>query len=234
MHAAGAALPDNFKPGKRRFRHAGVCLQIYHTIGRKAGGQPRPVISGQTLAKRRIEKNHVETPRCPDQKLQRIALLYRQTVGAEPRRIFAQRAPRGWIALDHRDSRRAARQRLEPERAGAGEKIKTGSARKILPQPVEERLPHAIGRRPKARRIGKAQNAASPFAADYPHGVTARGSHRQPPFRIPYLPRCHVKPNPAACRMNRSRRRFPHPQSFPAAGVFGFEADNIVRYLSAF
>ena len=50
------------------------------------------------------------------------------------------------IAVDRNRQRRAARQRLERQRAGAGVEIERRGARQVLAEPVEERLAHAVRR----------------------------------------------------------------------------------------
>src|SRR6185503_9358156 len=55
------------------------------------------------------------------------------------------------ILLDHHHARGAARGRLEAERAAAGEEIEAAQSLQPLPEPVEERLAHPIGRRAQAR-----------------------------------------------------------------------------------
>ena len=70
------------------------------------------------------------------------------------------------MALDHHDARRAARRRLETECAGAREQVEATPAFEILAEPVEQRLAHAIGRRPQAVEIEHRERRAFPVTAD--------------------------------------------------------------------
>ena len=77
-----------------------------------------------------------------------------------------------WVlAFDHHDARRTARQRLEPERAAAGEKIEARHAVEALAEPVEQRLADAVGRGAKRDRRRKFHQAAAPLAGDDAHAV---------------------------------------------------------------
>ena len=59
------------------------------------------------------------------------------------------------LAIHERHVRRAARQRFEPERAAAREQIQAARADDRVLQPVEQRLAHAVGRRPDRRRAAE-------------------------------------------------------------------------------
>ena len=63
-----------------------------------------------------------------------------------------ERAHERRIAVDRHRERRAARQRLERQRAAPGVEVEASPAGQVLAQPVEQRLAHAVGRRPQARR----------------------------------------------------------------------------------
>ena len=57
--------------------------------------------------------------------------------------------------LDEHHLAGAARQGLEPERARAREQVEAAGARDAMLQPVEQRLAHPVGRRPKPGQVGK-------------------------------------------------------------------------------
>src|SRR5205823_7811274 len=70
------------------------------------------------------------------------------------------------VRFDHHHAGSAARGGLETERAGAGEKIEATLAVEPLSQPVEERLAHAVGRRPQARPRRDADAPSAVAASD--------------------------------------------------------------------
>ena len=86
-------------------------------------------------------------------------------------------------------SQRAARGRLEAERAAAGERIEAAPAVEVLAEPVEQRLAHAVRRRAQPLLIGDRQLAALPGA---PMMRTSRGR------------RAAVQPPPRGCRARPS------------------------------
>ena len=61
----------------------------------------------------------------------------------------AQSAANAAVLLHHDDPRGAAGGSLESERAAAGEEIQANQAVERLSKPVEQRLPHAVRRRPE-------------------------------------------------------------------------------------
>src|SRR5258706_8967791 len=103
------------------------------------------------LPDRGVEENHVEPLARVHQILSCIAAhqLDRARADLVARRL--QRRKSRAVVFDHHHARRAARSRLEAERAAAGKKIEATLAIQPLSEPVEERLAHAVGRRAQAR-----------------------------------------------------------------------------------
>src|SRR6185312_5662194 len=109
-----------------------------------------------------------------------IAALYFDYVGlqVEPDRL--QLHHQLAVTLHQEHLRRTARRRLETQRPGPRKDIDTTPARQVLPQPVEQRLTHAIGRGAQARLVGNRQARALPLAADQAHYAGGRRFHAVP------------------------------------------------------
>lgn len=119
------------------------------------------------IVERRIEKHDVERARCePGREPQRVRLRDLDRTRAELVLDRTQLLRRAWMALDHHDARRAARRGLETQCAGAREQVEAAPAFEILAEPVEQRLAHAIGRRPQAVQIEHRERRAFPVTAD--------------------------------------------------------------------
>ena len=72
-----------------------------------------------------------------------------------------------WAALlDHHHAPRAARSRLEAERAAAREEIEATQTLQPLSQPVEERLAHPVRRGTQAGELGHRQAPPAMAAGD--------------------------------------------------------------------
>ena len=86
----------------------------------------------------------------------------------QPVEVALDRADRVGIALDEDGARGAPRERLDPERAGAGEEIEHA---RVLERPheVEDVLAHAVGRRPRVEAARRAQLVTLAAAGDDPH-----------------------------------------------------------------
>ena len=97
----------------------------------------------------------------------------------EPRLVRLQLRDRAAAAFDHQHARRAARRRLETERAAAGEEIETALAVELLAEPVEKRLADAIGRGAQAVEIEHRQRRALPVAADDADRVRLAATRRR-------------------------------------------------------
>jgi hypothetical protein len=84
------------------------------------------------------------------------------------------------VAVDEQDRGRPARQRLQPQRPGAGEQVQHPQPVEIQTggQDVEQRFPHPVGGRPGTRRHG--QPAATGHTGDDPgHRLDRSGHGRQ-------------------------------------------------------
>ena len=118
------------------------------------------------VPERRVEKNDIEPLFRTSEVGVGVSRDDLHLGGAKLGAAFFQRRERDPVALDQHDARGAARSGLEPERAAARVQIEAREARQILTKPVEERLPHAIGRRPQSRARGDAQAPAAELSAD--------------------------------------------------------------------
>ena len=70
------------------------------------------------------------------------------------------------ILLDRNDLGGAAGERLEGQRATAGEQVQAARAHDHRLQPVEQRLANAIRRRAQAGLVGHRNASATPASAD--------------------------------------------------------------------
>ena len=88
--------------------------------------------------------------------------------------IGADGAARRHRLLDEERKGRAARQRLEAERAGAGEEVEHAGALQHIAmavgENVEDRLAQAVGGRPRVAAGGRGERAAAKLTADDAHG----------------------------------------------------------------
>ena len=76
------------------------------------------------------------------------------------------------VALDEDRPRRAARERLDPGRAAAGEEIQDARADEVRLEDREERLLHPVGQRPRPLPRRRRQPAARRAPGDDPPGVS--------------------------------------------------------------
>ncbi len=81
----------------------------------------------------------------------------------------------GWIVVDERHLRCAARQRFESERTGPGKQIETTCAVDPRRQPIEHGLTRAIGCGAQRRAVWECELSSPPLTADNAHLV-----HRLP------------------------------------------------------
>ena len=94
---------------------------------------------------------------------------------AEPQRrdVLAQERARLGAVVDEQRERRAARERFEPERAGAGKKIEHARAGDRIAvgvsEDVEQRLAQPVGGRPHRLRPRRRERAPAQAAADDAH-----------------------------------------------------------------
>ena len=179
---AGLLRPERApRRGQRWQAGAGRALHINQRPGLEPVAlleQPRR-LAQQLGGERRIQEHQVEGPRLAGEVAQGVrahhARIARLPFG-EPR---AQLAHGRLIVLDERHVRCAARQRLEPERPAAGEQVERTRSRRARPQPVEERLAHAVGGRTDGGGCREAHLSATPRSPDDAHNARPAGAlHR--------------------------------------------------------
>ena len=93
---------------------------------------------------------------------------------AEGLDVIADRAAGRGVRLDKKAEGRSARERLQPQGAGAGEEVDHPPIPQTLGpggvfQNIEHRLPGAIGRGPGRLSLGRDKGAALVGAGDYAH-----------------------------------------------------------------
>ena len=135
----------------------------------------------------------------------RVGDVQFQRVGAQRRFRVRERGDQRAVPVHGDGESGAARDRLERQRAGPGEKVEASFARQVLPQPVEQGLANTIGGRPQALGGREAELPPAPEAADDTNairvgrgqgdlgarevrdaGIMMGGAHA--PVRIPALP----------------------------------------------
>ena len=137
----------------------------------------------QSGGKWRIQEDQVEAAR--RQRARRKAsaspLLDRAPAqGRSAAAVSRSSAAAAAVRFHQRRRGRAARQRLDAQRAAAGEQVQHPHAGDVRRQPVEQRLAHAVRRGPQARRIRKGQLPAAQAAADDAHFLNAAFHARKP------------------------------------------------------
>ena len=171
-------------------------FNVDHTIIRHKPGQEGRKPLDPALAIRRIEKQHIETRTVSSKgggAFYRIPPYHPQAPGSiEQPGIRLKRSEHRCRLFNHHHASRPARRGFEAEGAAAGKEIKTGKARQILTQPVEQGFTHPVGRRPQSERIRKAEDAATPFAANDTHRIQSRVTRRRR-LRSPGFPTGHVE-----------------------------------------
>ena len=108
---------------------------------------------------RRVEEDEAERPRLPCVAQRRRARRARRTVARQRRasaEVGARSRPTRAGRVDEDGARGAARERLEAERAGAGEQVEHRRRRRAAPRIAEERLAHAVGGGARAASRGGA------------------------------------------------------------------------------
>ena len=139
---------------------------------------------------------------------------------AEPERldILAHQRARLGAVVDEQREGRAARERLEPERAGAGEQVEHARAGDRIAigvdQDVEQRLAQPVGGRPDGLRFRRGERAPAQPSAD--------DAHQR------FLPRCGRRPrrfsrrasagSPKRSASRRRLRALGLPSSLASAG----------------
>lgn len=164
-------LASDHLPTFRQKRHATVffCFQV--DMGVRC--EPAAILQLFTacLQKRmktigRVEKYHVERLRRALQIVQRIGLHGQCSMGVQNLDIFAELGDGPRILIDHHRLRRTARQRLETQRAAAGEQIQAAAAGNDVAQPVEQCLAHPVGSGAQALDAGEGELSAAPLSTD--------------------------------------------------------------------
>src|SRR5690242_4047759 len=103
----------------------------------------------------------------------------------EPCRL-AQRRGHLAVLLHHHHARRPARERLEAERAAAGEEVHAGKAVQALAEPVEERFADTVWSGSQLRGGREADDAAAPAAADDANAIAFRSGHDRGNHTVKY------------------------------------------------
>ncbi len=121
----------------------------------------------QVPVERRVEKDQVEgRRRLAVQIAQGVALQQLAVAAVEGVQVLAQAGDGVGVHVQRQGHAGATRQRLQIERAAAGERVEHPRARKVGRQPVEQGFADPVRRRPQAFGIGEAEAARAPFAAD--------------------------------------------------------------------
>ncbi len=166
--------------------------------------QPNESLCNQILPVRRIEKDQRRQCGNRGARCQCVHTPYRGPVPSPARRdIRPQGLKRSGIFL-HKASRSCpARQRLQPERAGARKDIQHDRTLNQLPpaprgmhQHVEQSLPHTVRCWPRPLPRRRNQRPASPGASDNPHpnGVAATVAARRHPPAVARVARAPESP----------------------------------------
>ncbi len=96
-----------------------------------------------------------------------------RTTEPEGRHVLAQERARLGAVVDEQSERRAARQRFETERAGAGKKVEHARAAHRIAvgvhEDVEQALAQAVRGRSDRARFRRSERAAAQAAADDAH-----------------------------------------------------------------
>ena len=98
--------------------------------------------------------------------------------GSEPLCVLPQHRRRGAVVVNQHDAARPPGQRLEAERAAAGEEVEAVAARHLASQPVEQRLPHPAERGTHRGAGGHLQLSPFPQTADNAHFVSGHANDR--------------------------------------------------------
>ena len=108
----------------------------------------------------------------------------RDAAEAQRRDVLAQQRARLGAVVDEQRKRRAARQRLDPERAGAGEQVEHARAGDRIAigvhEDVEQRLAQAVGGRTDRVRFRRGERAPAQPSADDAHQRFLPGDGRRP------------------------------------------------------
>ena len=110
------------------------------------------------------------------ERLQDAAARTAGSSALEPLELRCQHLCGRECGLDEHHLPGPARQRLEAERPRAGEQVEAASVGDRMLQPIEQRLAHAIGRRPKPWRIREVHPPTAPHSADDAHGAERCGA----------------------------------------------------------
>src|SRR5712692_9889856 len=176
-------LTDLFRPhqpggGRERRRMLFQDARDDESVRRERSLEPR-------LAERRLEDGDVGERRIAEHEVVRSGrglLDEREHVGGDDLRALAESDRRDVLpkgvegrrrSLDERDARRAARERLDAERAGAGEEVESARVGDDRPEDPEERLADPVGRRPRPSPAWRVERAALGASRDDAHYASA-------------------------------------------------------------
>src|SRR5262245_29193047 len=140
---------------------------------------------GQAAAGGRVEKG--ERERLDRMRRAEIACIAAENAGdaaqAQRRHVLAQQGARLGAVVDEQRKGGAARERLEPERAGAGEEIEHARAGDRIAvgvdEDVEQRLAQPVGGRPDRLRLRRRKRAAAQASADDAHQCRSPRTRRR-------------------------------------------------------
>lgn len=172
MYVAGFLFP--VQPpvsGQAEGRGDALALGIDPGVGVQpaAGFEQAAGVLQQVLMERRVEEHQVEGARSlVSQVAHGIAEDQLGGAALERVEVVAQGRHRFAVGIQGQPFAGAARQRLEEQRAAAGEGIEHPCAFDIGCQPVEQGLADPVRGRSQAGPVGKDETPAAPFATDDP------------------------------------------------------------------
>ncbi len=183
-HEGGSKRVSRAEPYRREVRiGSGSCgstlrpgLDDEQPVGRE---QPRQVLRELRLELApglvgRVDEDQVVLTRLPPHCPDGVAARDARAGQLQLREVVGDRPAGGLVALDEGHARRAARERLEPQRARAGEEVEHAGV-VDRPDQVERGLADAVARRPGREPLGRRDPRPAVGAGDDPHaGIVLR------------------------------------------------------------
>src|SRR4051794_38280576 len=156
-----------------RQRRPAVALTDDERGGRQHSWQRLRQLAPEALRQAiwRVEKDEIvvaSLPRCGAEEPQSVRAAH-FGLAADRLEVGPHRRHGGRRGVHERRLRRAARERLEPERAGAGEQVEYARALDRAAEDREQRLAHAVRRGADRGAARGGQTPAAPAAGDDPH-----------------------------------------------------------------
>src|SRR5450759_2736156 len=134
--------------------------------------------------------------------------------GIERADILLQGTQRPGIVLHEVHELRASRERLESQRASAGEQVEHARARQVVLEDAHPRLPHALRRRPHRRSFRRRDASPFPLPRDDPHRAVRKSASPSCRLVLPrysslssLYPMSSIAPSPSS----PARSAIPHP-----------------------